>query len=178
MSLTPAQRLIRSLTDWSAEICEGMTLTLTDADREGVRALLAQLEAQAAPRTYERCTSPDCDCGFGKYRCKPNVVREVSVLPETMTDKLNRLQGDGIRRVANLCASPPDSTGGAEAVGALPAGWTIERLSETKLKVSLAGDVTAIVKESDFGTNIPAYALYGLASDLLAAGALPGEPAQ
>jgi hypothetical protein len=63
--------------------------------------------------------------------------------------------------------------------GAVPEGWQIARLSDTKLRVSMEGDASAVVRESDHATNIPAYVLYALASDLLAAPvpalAAPGE---
>lgn len=52
---------------------------------------------------------------------------------------------------------------------AIPEGWQIERLSEGAIRVELPGDARAIVRERDHATNVAAYVLYGLASDLIAA---------
>lgn len=52
---------------------------------------------------------------------------------------------------------------------AIPEGWQIEQLSEGAIRVELPGDARAIVRERDHATNVAAYVLYGLASDLLAA---------
>lgn len=60
---------------------------------------------------------------------------------------------------------------------AVPEGWNIERLTDTKIRIFMEGDASVIVRESDHANNVPAYVLYGLASDLLDGKPAKGETA-
>lgn len=136
MSLTPAHEALKAAALAANKL--GLSGTKIEAEFRdlahpaAILELFAQLEAQAAPRTYEQCTEPDCDCGLGVYRCKPNVVREVRSVPEPKRLSMSHFATMDDYRAAQAAAvqpvqAAPDALEGIDKINSVLRG-EVDRL--------------------------------------------------